>query len=132
MKRTDERIDIQQFFSSTAYAVIGVSTEQAKVRQHRLPDDARERVHGLPRASLAGSSVEGDSCFDSVAALPAEVTSIITVVPPAQTDVVVHEALRRDIAAIWMQPGSESEAAIEAAVERGPHGDPRTVHPDVS
>lgn len=118
MKPTREQSDIEHFFSAKAYAVIGVSANQRKFGNivYRTMRDKGFTVYPVhPRLER----VEGDPCLHGVPELPADVGSIITVVPPAQTEKVTREVLSGTIGAIWMQPGSESPAAVEAATGAG-------------
>jgi predicted CoA-binding protein len=112
------RETIDSFFTSGAYAVIGVSSDQKKFGNivYRTMKEKSAVVYPV-HPSL--ESVEGDACYRNVAALPPEVHSVITVVPPAVTAAVVKECAARGIAHIWMQPGSESAAAIAEAEKAG-------------
>ena len=110
MQRTKDYGDIERFFASKAYAVIGVSSNQRKFGNivYRTMRDKGFTVYPV-HPTL--ETVEGDRCFANIASLPAEVTSMITVVPPQVTEDVTAAAIARDMAAIWMQPGSESDRA---------------------
>jgi uncharacterized protein len=44
---------------------------------------------------------------------------VITVVPPESTEKIVEQCQKLGIKEIWMQPGSESEAAVKKAKEYG-------------
>jgi predicted CoA-binding protein len=118
MKRTDTREPIQVFFSSSAYAVIGVSANRRKFgnvvyRAMKEKDFTVFPVH--PTLDV----VEGDACLHSVLDLPDEVKSVITVVPPDQTEIVTQECIEKGISGIWMQPGSSADAAIGNAEGHG-------------
>ena len=118
MKRTDAYGDIEQFFSSAAYAVIGVSASRRKFG-NVVYRTMREKGFTVYPVHPNLERVEGDACLHSVSELPPEVASMITVVQPAQTEAVVREARAKEIEAIWMQPGSESETAIAEAKSAG-------------
>jgi predicted CoA-binding protein len=51
--------------------------------------------------------------------LPDDVKSISIITPPAVTERVVEEAIRNGIEHVWMQPGAESERAVEACEAAG-------------
>ena len=109
---------VEQFFSSPAFGVIGVSADQRKFgnivyRTMKQRPFITYPVH--PRLAM----VEGDRCFASVADLPEKVKSLVTVVPPSATEAVVAECVKRKINVLWMQPGSESERAIAEAEANG-------------
>jgi predicted CoA-binding protein len=118
MKRTHAYGDIERFFSAKAYAVIGVSANRKKFGNivYRTMRDKGFTVHTVHPGL---EQVEGGACFSSVAALPADVTSIVTVIPPTQTEAVMREVATSGITSIWMQPGSESERAAADASAAG-------------
>jgi uncharacterized protein len=108
---TDE---IKTFFSSSAYAVIGVSADRKKFGNivYRMMKEKQFTVYPVnPKIDI----VEGNRCFASLADLPADVKSIVTVVPPQVTEQIVVEGIERGITGLWIQPGSESVAVIDRA-----------------
>lgn len=112
------KVDIESFFSASAYAVVGVSADRKKFGNSVFRTMKQKGFTVYPvHPSL--ESVEGEKCFATVSALPAEVTSIVTVVPPAVTTRVVEEAMTKGVRHIWMQPGSNSTAAADAARTAG-------------
>lgn len=102
---------IKQFFSSSAYAVIGASNNRQKFGnkvlrcylQHNktvFPVNPREKI------------VEGLPCIAEIADLPQSVNSISIITPPRITEEIVAQAIKKGIKNIWMQPGAESDTAI--------------------
>jgi predicted CoA-binding protein len=63
--------------------------------------------------------IDGIKCYASVFDLPSEVESVVVVVPPAQTEKVVHACVKKGIPAVWLQRGAESPRAIEEAEQGG-------------
>ena len=51
--------------------------------------------------------------------LPADVTSLSMITPPAVTEQLVPQAIAHGIRNIWMQPGAESPAAVALCREKG-------------
>ena len=105
---------INAFFKAPAYAVVGVSANRRKFGNaaYRAMKEHGLRVFPVnPKLE----TVEGDACFRSLRDLPEDVTSVVTVVPPSATELVVKECTERGITAVWMQPGSQSPAAIASA-----------------
>ena len=113
---------IGDFLSQGPFAVIGASTQRDKYGnkvlrcylQHNLD------VHCVhPKES----SIEGVPCDPSLTALAARVPggirglSIIT--PPPVTEKIVEEAAKLGIGRLWMQPGAESQRALDRARELG-------------
>jgi uncharacterized protein len=110
--------EIERFFSAGAYAVIGVSENRKKFGNivYRTMKEKQFVVYPVnPHIDV----VEEDVCYSSVAGVPGEVKSVITVVPPAITEKVVGECIKKGITGIWIQPGSQSNGAIEQAARAG-------------
>lgn len=63
--------------------------------------------------------VEGQKCFARLADIPDQPEAISIITPPAVTESIVNEAIALGIQHIWMQPGAESSAAINACESAG-------------
>jgi uncharacterized protein len=112
------KVDIESFFSANAYAVVGVSADRKKFGNSVFRTMKQKGLTVYPvHPSL--ESVEGEKCFKTVGELPADVASIVTVVPPAVTKLVVEEAMKKGIRHVWMQPGSTSSTAADVARNAG-------------
>ncbi len=106
------------FFSSPAYAVVGASENREKYGNivYRYLRDKQFPVFPVnPHCT----TIEGDTCYATVGDLPDAVKSVVLVVPPEVTERIVKECNAKGIAAVWMQPGAESSAAIAYATQHG-------------
>jgi predicted CoA-binding protein len=65
------------------------------------------------------SEIGGVRCYPSLSDLPTQTGGLVLVVPPSQTEHLVEEAREVGIARVWMQPGAESDAAIEFCLKSG-------------
>ena len=109
---------IQRFLTSLAYGVVGASPRRHKYGNKVLrcyQQNGRRAIPVNPREQL----IEGATCVASVLDLPEDVKSISIITPPAVTERVVEEAIRNGIEHVWMQPGAESERAVEACEAAG-------------
>ena len=109
---------IQRFLTSPAYGVVGASPSRHKYGNKVLrcyQQNGRRAIPVNPREQL----IEGATCVASVLDLPEDVKSISIITPPAVTERVVEEAIRNGIEHVWMQPGAESERAVEACEAAG-------------
>jgi predicted CoA-binding protein len=109
---------IQRFLTSLAYGVVGASPRRHKYGNKVLrcyQQNGRRAIPVNPREQL----IEGATCVTSVLDLPDDVKSISVITPPAVTERVVDEAIRKGIEHIWMQPGAESERAVDACEAAG-------------
>ncbi len=99
-------------------AVVGVSAREDKFGYKMFRDmlAAGYRVEGVnPR----GGVIAGRKIFTSLKDIKPVPDLVITVVMPQVTNQIVDECRQLGIKEIWMQPGSESEAAIKKAEDYG-------------
>jgi predicted CoA-binding protein len=109
---------IERFLESRAYGVVGASKRRHKYGNKVLrcyQQSGRSAIPVNPREP----EVEGVASVASVLDLPDEVKSISVITPPKVTERVVQDAIRRGIENVWMQPGAESETAVEACRKAG-------------
>jgi len=103
--------DIDKFFTSAAYAVVGASTHREKYGNKVLRCYLQHHKQVYP-INPHEKTIEGAACLASLAELPEDVKSISVITPPPVTEKIVQQAIAKNIENIWMQPGAESEAAI--------------------
>lgn len=99
-------------------AVVGVSSNPEKYG-HRIFRDmvkAGWQVWGVNRN---GGEVAGRTLYQTLADVPEKVDLVVTVVPPQATEEVVQQTHKLGITEIWMQPGSESDKAVDTAKKLG-------------
>jgi uncharacterized protein len=104
----------REILSRRVFAVTGVSQNTAKFgyKIFRFMKAAGYEVYAVnPNAD----DVDGDRCYPSLTDLPVKPDCVITVTPYPATEKTAQEAVTLGIPYIWMQPGSESGAAIEEA-----------------
>ena len=109
---------IEQFLASPAFGVVGASPKREKYGNKVLRCYLQNDHKAIPVNPVA-EKIEGQDCVASVADLPAEVNSISVITPPQVTEKVVEEAIKKGIANVWMQPGAESDAAVDRCEEAG-------------
>ncbi|MCW7071626.1 MAG: CoA-binding protein [Methanophagales archaeon] len=93
------------------FAVVGVSRDPAKYG-HQVYKDLKEAGYAVYAVNPNIDEVLGDRCYHSLGELPERPDVVDTVVPPAVTEEVVEECKELGVERVWMQPGSESERAI--------------------
>ncbi len=99
-------------------AVVGVS-ERTEKYGNRIFRDLVAAGYDVEGVNPRGGEVAGKKIFaqlKDVAPLP---EMVITVVMPQITEQIVDQCIALGIKEIWMQPGSESSAAIEKAERAG-------------
>jgi predicted CoA-binding protein len=109
---------IARFLASPAFGVVGASSRRYKYGNKvlRCYQQAGRRV--IPVNPLE-TQIEGAACVANVLDLPDEVKSISVITPPAVTERVVEEAIRKGIQHVWMQPGAESARAVATCEAAG-------------
>jgi predicted CoA-binding protein len=109
---------IERFLASPAFGVVGASPRRHKYGNKVLRCYLQHDRRAIP-VNPREEEVEGVPYVDGVGDLPSNVKSISIITPPAVTERVVEEAARKGIENVWMQPGAESETAIETCRRAG-------------
>jgi uncharacterized protein len=109
---------IDAFLASRRFAVVGASQDRTKYGNKVLRVYLQNNRDVVPINPTA-SEIEGLAAYRDLASVPGEIEAISIITPPAITQRVVQDAIARGIKHIWMQPGTESDAAIEAAEAAG-------------
>jgi predicted CoA-binding protein len=109
---------IEEFLAGAPHAVVGASQDRAKYGNKVLrayQQDGRPVFPVHPTAN----EIEGLTAYPDLASLPETLHGIAVITPPAVTEKIVQQAADVGIQHIWMQPGAESEPAIELARQSG-------------
>ena len=109
---------IVDFLAGTTYAVVGASNERWKYGNKVLRcylQNGRKAIPVNPNATI----VEGIAAVPDLASLPEPVHGASIITQPEITEEIVEEAAKAGITRLWMQPGAESDRAIERAEELG-------------
>jgi predicted CoA-binding protein len=109
---------IEEFINLRTWVVVGASRERLKYgnRIFRNLTAAGYKVYGVNRH---GGDIDGHSLYADLASLPEKPEVVDIVVPPEVTEKVVAECAELGLMRVWMQPGSESDAAIQFCHDHG-------------
>jgi len=111
------RPGVADFLSEERIAVVGVS------RTSGFGNAAfralREKGWQVFPVNPAADVVEGEPCYHSIAQVQPPVGAVLCVVPPAHAEHVVDDCVKAGVRKIWLQQGSESEAAIRTGESAG-------------
>lgn len=113
---TKEQLEL--FFQSKAFGVVGASADRHKYGNKVLRVYQQKNMRVIP-VNPKEQEIEGAACVASVMDLPGDVESISVITPPQVTEQVVEMAARKGIKNVWMQPGAESDAAVEVCRRNG-------------
>ena len=109
---------IADFLDHRTLAVVGMSRQGKKFGNLAFKELSAKGFRLFP-VHPSAESLEGARCFPSLAALPAPVDGVLIVVPPRETENVVHEVAAAGISRVWMQQGAESPEAIRFCKSHG-------------
>jgi len=107
----DEELIKKFLDKKNTFAVVGASRNSKKYG-YQLYKDLKEAGYEVYPVNPKAEEILGDKCYPSLEYLPTKPDVVDIVVPPRVTEEIVRTCKRLGITKIWMQPGSESEAAI--------------------
>jgi len=99
-------------------AVVGASRDPEKYG-HRVYGDLKEAGYAVYPVNPNAAEILGDRCYPDLKSLPVKPDVVNVVVPPEVTEEVVKSCKELGITKVWMQPGSESEKAVEYCEANG-------------
>lgn len=100
------------------YAAIGASQDSNKYG-HKVFRDLFESGHKVIPINPKEGTLLGEKVYRSVAQYPNKIDVAIFVVPPQVTLKILEQVKEKEIPVVWMQPGSESKAAIAKCHDLG-------------
>ena len=112
----DEKLIMECLDKKNVFAVVGASRNPKKYG-HQVYKDLRNAGYRVYPVNPNANEVLGDKCYPSLEHLPVKPDVADLVVPPQVTEQVVKNCKRLGIKKVWMQPGSESETAINFCKE---------------
>ena len=104
---------LRTFFYPRGVAILGASSNSIKlshgVLRNLVTHGFRAPVYPVnPRLK----ELDGVQCYPTLDDIPVEVDVVDFVVPPEVTERTLCDCKRLGLERIWLQPGSESEAAL--------------------
>jgi len=102
---------IKEFMAQKRFAIIG-ATDNTEKYGYEIFKNLRSRGYEVYPVNPRLKELEGVKCYPSLADIPVRVDVVDFVVPPKVTEITLKECKRLGLNRIWLQPGSESEAAI--------------------
>ena len=116
-KMSDETIEA--FIESGGpFAVVGASTDREKYGNKVLRCYLQNDLVAYP-INRKATEVEGQQAYADLSELPEKVENISIITPTPITEKVVEEAATLGAKRLWMQPGAESDYAIQKAEKLG-------------
>lgn len=94
------------------FVVVGASRDPQKYG-YQVYEDLKNGGYRVYPVNPNAEEILGDKCYPSLENLPAKPDVVDVVVPPKITKQVIKNCKKLGITKVWMQPGSESETAIQ-------------------
>jgi len=101
----------KEFMAQKKFALVGATDNTGK-NGYRIFKNLSRRGYEVYPVNPGLEELEGVKCYHSLADIPVRVDVVDFVVPPPVTEATLKECQRLGLDRIWLQPGSESEAAI--------------------
>jgi uncharacterized protein len=124
--------EIDEFKAQQVIAVVGASNNPRKFG-HIVLEELKSRNYQALAVNPNAQQVNGQPAYPNLKALPVQPTGVVFVVHPEQTALVARDVVELGIPWVWMQPGAESQQAIDLCTEKGIHvihGDCILMHMD--
>ena len=109
---------IKSFLNLKNIAVIGVSSK-GKGFGVAVYNHLKDNGYNAFGVNKYGGFSDSIKLYNSISMIGQTIDGIITVVPPAETEIIVQQANSLGIKNIWMQQGSESKNAISFCEDKG-------------
>ncbi len=103
---------VQEFMVQKKFAVIG-ATDNPEKYGNQIVKNLKKRGYEVFPVNPRLKEVEGIQCYASISEVPEKVDIVDFVVPPQAVLPVLEECVKLGIDNIWLQPGSESQAALD-------------------
>ena len=103
---------IKEFLSQKSFVVVGSFKNETKVA-YKIFRFLKQKGYEVYPVNPNVKEIDGVKCYPSILDLPKTVDVVDLVTPPSATEEIVKQCLQKGIKYIWMQPGAESEKAVE-------------------
>ncbi|MFW6110775.1 MAG: CoA-binding protein [Thermoproteota archaeon] len=114
----DENLITEFLDKGNIFAVVGASRDPKKYG-YQVYADLRKANYKVYPVNPNAYEILGDKCYPRLEELPEKPDVADLVVPPEVTEEVVKTCKKIGVDKVWMQPGSESERAIDFCNENG-------------
>ena len=109
---------IKEFLKQKNVAVAGSFRSREKVA-YRILLKLKAAGRKVYPVNPSMEVVEGLACSASVSEIASNIDAVDIVTPPAVTEKIVLECVKRNIKNVWLQPGAESEKAVNDCRNNG-------------
>ena len=116
MRDTDPK-SIESFFSQKSFALVGASPTGRRFG-NSVGKSLKQKGMDIVYLHSQAAEINGQASYASLSALPKPADALIVSTQPENAMRAIEEAKTQGIKHIWLQPGSESDAAIKACKDQ--------------
>jgi len=109
---------VKDFLRQKRFAVIGSFRNETKFA-YKILVNLTEKGYEVFPVNPRMSEVEGRPCYKTISDIPYSVDVANIVTPPLVTESILKECLQKGIKRAWLQPGAESQTAINFCHNNG-------------
>ena len=102
---------IEEFMAQKKFAIVGATADTAKYG-NEIFRNLKDRGYEVYPVNPGLKELHGIKCYPNLGEIPVKVDVVDFVVPPPVTEKILKECKELGLDRIWLQPGSESEAAL--------------------
>jgi hypothetical protein len=103
---------IRDFVNRRTWAVVGATNNPRKYG-NKILRDLRRAGYIVYAVNLHETEIDRQPAYRTLADLPERPEVVDFVIPPEQTERVLQECYTLGLMRVWLQPGAESDAAIQ-------------------
>ena len=109
---------IRELMSKKKFAIVGATDNPDKFG-FKIFRNLKSRGFEVFPINPHLKEIDGTRCYASLSDIPEKAEVVNFVVPPRVTEEILKECNKLGLNNIWLQPGSESEAAIRYCRDNG-------------
>lgn len=110
--------DFFEILGKRTWAVVGASNDCAKYG-HIIWRFLKDRGYNVYPVNPREKKICEDVCYPTIADLPEKPDVVSVIVPPKIAQQIVAQCGAEHIKYVWLQPGAESEEAVEIGRKAG-------------
>jgi len=105
---------IKEAVNQKVWALVGATNDSSKYG-NIIFKNMRAAGYTVYPVNPRAITVEGEKAYPDLASLPEKPAVVDIVIPPSLVSPILDEAAKLGIKTVWLQPGAESQAAIDHA-----------------
>lgn len=109
---------VEDFLAQKKIAVVGVSRTKTKFG-NTIYKELKQKGYDVYAVNPYVTTFDDDPCYVDLMSIPEKVNAVVICIPPAQSEAIVNQAKEAGIKKVWLQQGSQSEAAVKFCEENG-------------